>query len=61
MFLQFTTSERGKARWRIVHANATQGDRTVLVFERYGSQYFLSEIRIAGNNLSYKLPEAGGS
>jgi len=40
------------------HANATQGDRTVLVFERYGSQYFLSEIRIAGNNLSYKLPES---
>ena len=38
------------------HANATNGDRTVMVFERYGSQYFLSEIRIQGNNLSYKLP-----
>src|SRR3981189_1263996 len=28
------------------HANASQGDRTVMVFKRYGSQYFLSEIKI---------------
>ena len=29
-----------------------------MVFERYGSQYFLSEIRIEGSNLSYKLPQS---
>lgn len=40
------------------HANEVKGDRSVLVFERYGSQYFLSEIRIAGSNLSYKLPKS---
>lgn len=39
-------------------ADETQGDRTVMVFERYGSQYFLSEIRIEGSNLSYKLPQS---
>ena len=40
------------------HANATKGDRTVMVFERYGSQYFLSEIRIEGSDRSYKLPKS---
>ena len=40
------------------HANASKGDRTVMVFEGYGSQYFLSEIRIEGSNLSYKLPQS---
>jgi hypothetical protein len=39
------------------HASENKGDRTVMVFKRYGSQYFLSEIRIEGNHLSYKLPE----
>src|SRR5258705_1716562 len=33
------------------HASASQGDRTVMVFKHYGSQYFLSEIRIEGSNL----------
>jgi hypothetical protein len=39
-------------------ASESQGDRTVMVFERYGSQYFLSEIKIEGSNLSYKLPKS---
>jgi hypothetical protein len=33
-------------------------DRTVMVFERYGSQYFLSEIRIEGSDVSYKLSKS---
>jgi hypothetical protein len=40
------------------HWNASEGDRTVMVFERYGNQYFLSEIRIEGSNRSYKLPQS---
>ena len=40
------------------HANASKDHRTVMVFQRYGSQYFLSEIRIQGNSLSYKLPQS---
>src|SRR3977135_2056898 len=28
------------------HGNAAKDDRTEMVFQRYGSQYFLSEIRI---------------
>ena len=39
-------------------AGASQGDRTVLVFQRYGNQYFLSEIRLEGSNLSYRLPQS---
>ncbi len=39
-------------------ANESKDNRTVMVFERYGNQYFLSEIRIAGNNLTYRLPES---
>jgi hypothetical protein len=40
---------------------ATRGDenknnRTSLVFERYAGQYLLSEIRIEGSELTYKLP-----
>ncbi len=31
-------------------------DSTVLVFKRYGGQYFLSEIRLEGSNVTYKLP-----
>jgi hypothetical protein len=38
------------------HADASKDDRTVLVFNRYGSQYFLAEIRIEGGSLTYKLP-----
>jgi hypothetical protein len=37
-------------------ADENLGDRTVMVFERYGSQYFLSEIRIEGSHVTYKLP-----
>jgi hypothetical protein len=33
-------------------------DSTVLVFKRYGSLYFLSEIRLEGSNLTYKLSES---
>ena len=40
------------------HQDAAKSDRTVMVFERYGSQYFLSEIRIEGSGLSYKLPQS---
>lgn len=40
------------------NANESQDNRTVMVFERYGNQYFLSEIRIAGSNLTYKLPQS---
>ena len=39
-------------------SNESQDNRTVMVFERYGNQYFLSEIRIAGSNLTYKLPQS---
>lgn len=31
---------------------------TVLLFKHYGSQYFLSEIRIQGSNWTYTLPES---
>lgn len=37
---------------------ATKDDRTVMVFQRYGSQYFLSEIRIKGSDVSYRLPQS---
>jgi hypothetical protein len=30
---------------------------TLLTFHRYGNQYFLSEIRVEGSNVSYQLPE----
>ena len=33
-------------------------DSTVLVFNHYGNQYFLSEIRLEGSNQTYKLPES---
>ena len=33
-------------------------DRTVLIFNHYGSQYFLSEIRVEGSKDSYKLSES---
>jgi hypothetical protein len=33
-------------------------DSTVLVFNHYGNQYFLSEIRLAGSSWTYKLPES---
>ena len=33
-------------------------DSTVLVFKHYGSQYFLSSIRLEGSNLTYDLPES---
>ena len=29
-----------------------------LVFHKYGDRYFLSEIRIDGSNVSYRLPES---
>jgi len=31
-------------------------DQTVLVFKRYGNQYFLSSVRVEGSNTSYQLP-----
>jgi hypothetical protein len=30
---------------------------TLLTFHRYGNQYFLSEIRVEGSNVTYLLPE----
>jgi hypothetical protein len=45
-----TPASRGEAK----HA----ADRTVLVFSRYGSQYFLAEIRLEGSSQTYKLPES---
>jgi hypothetical protein len=39
-------------------ANESQDNRTVLVFERYGNQYFLSEMKIEGSTMTYKLPES---
>jgi hypothetical protein len=33
---------------------------TVLVFNRYGDRYFLSSIRLEGNDRTYKLPESKG-
>jgi len=39
------------------HAETKEAaDSTVLVFKRYGGQYFLSEIRLEGSNVTYKLP-----
>lgn len=39
------------------HAEAAQpADATTLVFKHYGNQYFLSEIRLEGSNLTYTLP-----
>jgi hypothetical protein len=35
----------------------TDAANTVLTFHRYGNQYFLSEIKIEGTNVSYDLPE----
>lgn len=39
-------------------SGASNGDSTVLVFKRYGSQYFLSEIRLEGSSLTYRLPQS---
>ena len=36
----------------------TASTDTVLSFKRYGGQYFLSGIRIAGSNWTYTLPES---
>jgi hypothetical protein len=33
-------------------------NRTILVFKRYGNQYFLSGIKIEGSTLTYTLPES---
>src|SRR5258708_32985578 len=41
-----------------VEAANKAADSTVLVFKRYGGQYFLSEIRLEGSNVTYKLPES---
>lgn len=35
----------------------TDAANTVLTFHRYGNQYFLSEIKVEGTNVSYDLPE----
>jgi hypothetical protein len=41
------------------HGEANKSaDSTVLVFKRYGNQYFLSEIRLEGSNRTYKLSES---
>jgi hypothetical protein len=39
-----------------IRANENKDDRTSLVFERYAGQYILSEIKIEGSELMYKLP-----
>jgi len=40
-------------------AEALKGaEKNKLVFNHYGSQYFLSEIRIEGSDVSYKLPKS---
>jgi hypothetical protein len=46
----FAPSSRGDAR--------QAASNTVLVFRRYGNQYFLSEIKIEGSNRTYKLSES---
>jgi hypothetical protein len=46
----FARSSRGDAR--------QAASNTVLVFRRYGNQYFLSEIKIEGSNRMYKLSES---
>jgi hypothetical protein len=38
------------------HADTNQGNDTVLVFAKYNSQYFLSEIRVKDSSLVYKVP-----
>jgi len=50
-------------RKSVMSASATDemrrvAESTVLVFTRYGSQYFLSSIQLEGSNRSYKLPES---
>jgi hypothetical protein len=42
-----------------VEIKAASGD-TVLVFNRFGDRYFLSSIRVKGNDRTYKLPESKG-
>lgn len=37
------------------HASKS-ADKTVLVFKRYGSRYFLSSVRVEGSNITYHLP-----
>src|SRR5205085_3221569 len=36
----------------------TASDRTVMIFNHYGNQYFLSEIRVEGSKDTYKLSES---
>jgi hypothetical protein len=38
--------------------DSNRGDKTALVFHRYGERYFLSAIRVEGNNWTYQLPES---
>ena len=45
----------------LLNANSTSkldaADSTKLVFHVYGSEYFLSEIWVAGDNLGHQIPE----
>jgi hypothetical protein len=43
---------------RSSHEEANKSDSTVLVFNRYGNRYFLSEIRLEGSAETYKLSES---
>jgi hypothetical protein len=36
-----------------------RGAGNTLVFHRYGDHYFLTEIRVAGSDISYRLPQSG--
>ncbi|MGH9496183.1 MAG: hypothetical protein ACRD3B_14385 [Candidatus Sulfotelmatobacter sp.] len=36
-----------------------RGAGNTLVFHRYGDHYFLTEIRVEGSAISYRLPESG--
>jgi hypothetical protein len=39
-------------------ASLNASERTKLIFARYGNQYFLSQIWMAGNNTGYQLPKS---
>src|ERR1700737_2631040 len=43
---------------RVVTIRNVAAKKTVLVFNRYGNRYFLSEIRLEGSAETYKLSES---
>jgi len=55
----FRAHKSALAQSNRVEIKAASGD-TVLVFNRYGDRYFLSSIRLEGNDRTYQLPESKG-